>query len=172
MQQMPRVGRVALVLAQRVAFVASATGIEQLPSALRCGIDGIMLACNVVIERRIEGDLRPLVRSDGAYQLGPIGRCAERGAKCLLILRDRCDPCYGGIEARLAHLDSIDDRQRGLLLERYGPAVPELRRLVERVQNGGRIALARAPADTRGDWLALREGARPGMGGGSRGSCR
>jgi len=89
--------------------------------------------------------LRPFVSGDGSQQIVPIGRCAEHVLESAPVLWDRRDPCHGGIEARLAHLDGIDDRKCRLLLERRSPAVPELRRVVERIENGGRIAAAGRP---------------------------
>src|SRR5262249_40526860 len=41
----------------------------------------------------------------------------------------------------------IDDRQRRLLLEGRDPAIPELRLVVQRVQDGGGVPLARAAVD-------------------------
>jgi len=109
--------------------------------------------------------LRAFVSGDGAYQTVPIGRCAEHVPKSPPVLWDRRDPCHGGTEARLAHLDGIDDRKCRLLLQRRSAAVPELRRVVERVQNRGRIALAPAAPDARRDRLAVSEGARRVMAG-------
>ena len=44
------------------------------------------------------------------------------------------------------HLDRIDDWPPGLLFEILGPAVPELRRVEDRVQNRRRVAAAMLPA--------------------------
>ncbi len=154
------IGWVALLLAQRVTFVAAGLAVEQLPPAAGGGIDRMGLACNVVIERRIEGDLRSFVRRDGPYQVRAVGLRSEGALKISAVPGDRCDPRDGGIEIRLAHLDRIDDRQRRLLLETRGSAIPELRRVVERVQNRGRIALTRAALDAGGNRLAVRECAR------------
>ena len=62
-------------------------------------------------------------------------------------------------QARLAHLHWIDDRQRRLLLKRLDPAVPELRLVVEGIQNGRRVALADAAFDTDRNRPAVGESA-------------
>lgn len=59
----------------------------------------------------------------------------------------------------MAHLNAVDNRQRRLFLERVDPAVPELRLIIEGVQDGRRIALADAAFDTDGRRLPVGEGA-------------
>src|SRR5207302_5012223 len=51
-----------------------------------------------------------------------------------------------------AHLEGIRDRQRRLLLERTDSAIPKLRLIIERVQDGWRVALTdkAVDADRRG----------------------
>ena len=60
----------------------------------------------------------------------------------------------------MAHLNGIDNRQRRLLLQRVHPAVPELRFIVEGVQNGRCVALADAALDADRGGLPVGEGER------------
>jgi len=76
-----------------------------------------------VIERRIERELRSFVGRDGAQQVGAVERAAEDGPERRLVFRNGCDPGHCSLQARLAHFNWIDDRQRRLLLERLDPAV-------------------------------------------------
>ena len=97
------------------------------------------------------------VGCDGSHKVGTIGRAAEYMLECLLVFFDARDLCHGGIQAWLAHLKGIDDRLRRLLLERIHPAVPELRLIVEGIQNGRCVALAEAAFDTDGQGLPVGE---------------
>ena len=110
-----------------MAFVASRTRVEQLPPALSRRIDRTALACDEVIERRIVGDLGSLVGRDRTREIARVGRRTERLPESFLVLGVGCDPCHRRIQARLAHLDLVDDREGSLLLKRRSPAVPELR---------------------------------------------
>jgi hypothetical protein len=65
----------------------------------------------------------------------------------LLIFPNRYELGDGSIHAGLAHFKRIDDRQRCLLLERVYPAIPELRLVVEGIQNGRCVAFANAAFD-------------------------
>jgi hypothetical protein len=98
-----------LLFGQRVAFIAAAMRVEKLAAALCRIINGILLARNEVIERRIEQYLRPFVGCDCAHQIGAIGRAPEDLLKGLLVLVDRRDLGHGGIHAGLAHFMRIDD---------------------------------------------------------------
>ena len=60
----------------------------------------------------------------------------------------------------MAHFNGIDNRQRGLLLERVDPAVPELSLVIERIQDSRCIALADAAFDADGGGLPVGEGKR------------
>src|SRR5712691_12331920 len=131
-----------------MAFIAAATGVKELPAALGGGIHGVLVAGDEMIEGRIKRKLRSFVGRDGAQQVGAVGRAAEDVPERLLVFSDGCDLGHRGVQAGLAHLDRIDDRQRRLLLERLHPAVPELRLVVKGVQNGRRVALADAAFDT------------------------
>src|SRR6266496_3043110 len=64
------------------------------------------------------------------------------------------------VQAGVAHLNGIDNRQRCLLLEGVHPAVPELRLIVEGVQNGRCVALADAAFDADRGGLPVGEGER------------
>src|SRR5206468_10392113 len=121
--------------------------VEELPAALGGVVYGPRVTCDEAIERRVERQLRAFVGGDGAQQIAGAGRAAEDLSEGVLVLRDGGDPGHGTVEARLAHLDGVDDRQRRLLLERLHPAVPELRLVVEGVQNGRGVALADTAVD-------------------------
>jgi len=92
--------------------------------------------------------LRSLVGRDGTQQVGAVGRVAEDPPEGVLVFRYGRDSVHGSVHARLAHLNRIDDRQCRLLLERLHAAVPELRLVVEGVQDGRRVALAEAALDS------------------------
>src|SRR5216683_1805846 len=131
-----------------MAFIAAATGVKDLPAALGGAINGVLVPGDEVIKRRIKRQLCSFVGRDGAHQVGAVGRAAEDTPERLLVFFDGCDPGRGSVQAGLSHLNRIDDRQGRLLLERLHPAVPELRLVVESVQNGRRVALADAAFDT------------------------
>src|SRR5262249_12061337 len=75
----------------------------------------------------------------------------------LLVLVDRCETRDRGVQIGLTHLDWVDDRQLCLVFQRLRPAIPELRLVVESVENSGRVPLAHAAVDTYGRWLAICE---------------
>src|SRR5260370_19238226 len=79
--------------------------------------------------------------------MGGLGRGVEAAPKALVVLFDRRDPAERSMHAGLAHFDRIDDRPRGLLLERFCPAVPELRLAEEGVQDGHCVALTDGAID-------------------------
>jgi hypothetical protein len=101
-----------------------------------------------VIEGRVKRNLRSLVGRDGPQQVGAVGRAAEDAPESGLVFRDGRDPGHGSVHAGLSHLGRIDDRQCRLLLERLHAAVPELRLVVEGVQDGRCVALADAALDS------------------------
>ena len=142
-----------------MAFIAATLGVEKLPAALRRIVDGVPIPRNEVIERRIERNLRPFVGHDGPHQVGAIGWVTGDLLKDLVVFLDRCDPGHRSIHAGLTHFNRIDDRQCRLLLERIYPAVPELRLVVESVQNGRGVALADAALDPDQRRLAIGESA-------------
>src|SRR6266567_7281108 len=160
-----KVRDVPLVYRQRMAFIAAATGVKELPAAL-CGvIDGARVAGDEVVEGRIKRRSSDLVGCDGAQQVGTVEGAAEDAPERLLVFSDGCDLGYRSIQAGLTHFNRIDDRQRRLLLERIHSAVPELRLVVEGVQNGRRVALADAAFDTDRSGPPVGESARRIMAG-------
>ena len=54
---------------------------------------------------------------------------------------------------RVAHLDGIRHRAFGLIFQRGGPAVPELRQAVGAIEDSGSAAPALLSLDARGDGL-------------------
>src|SRR5260370_15830227 len=143
-----KVRDVPLVYRQRMAFIAAATGVKELPAALGAGINGVLVAGDEVIERRIKRQLRSLVGRDGAQQVGNVEGAAEDAHEGLLVFSDGCDLGHRRIQAGLTHFNRIDDRQSGVLLERLYAAVPELRLVVECVQNSRGVTLADTAFDT------------------------
>src|SRR6266849_759603 len=131
-----------------MAFIAVAPGVKELPAALGGGINGVLVAGDEVIERRIKRQLCSFVGRDGAQQVGAVGRAAEDALERLLVFSDGCDSGDRSIQAGLTHFNRIDDRQSGLLLERIHSAVPELRFVVECVQNSRGVTLADTAFDT------------------------
>ena len=80
---------------------------------------------------------------------GPLGGRPKTAPEGLLKFLDACERGHGGIQAGLAHFNRIDDRKRGLVLQRLRSTVPELRLVVESIQNGRSIALACTAVDTK-----------------------
>jgi hypothetical protein len=150
-------GDVSLLFRERMAFIAAGLSVEQLPAALCRIVDGIIIARNEVVERRIERNLRTFVGGDCAHQVGAIGCPPEDLLETLPVFFDRPNPSYGGIHARLIHFHRINDRQRRLVLEGFCSSVPELGLVEEGVQNGRRVALADAAFDTDRRCLAVGE---------------
>jgi hypothetical protein len=97
---------VSLLFRERVTFIATALGIEELPAA-PCGIvDGLLFARDKVVERRIERNLRPFVGSDGVYQIGAIGPATEDLLKGQLVFLDRGVPGHRSKQVGLTHFRS------------------------------------------------------------------
>src|SRR5262249_28134900 len=140
-----------------MTFVAAGLGVEKFPAALSRSIDRVLVAGDEAIERRIEGHQRAFVGCDRAHEILAIDWPAKHAAECPLIFIDRRKARDRGVQIRLAHLDWVDDRERGLILERLCPAIPELCFVVESVQNGRRISLSNLTADTYRRWLSVGE---------------
>ena len=68
---------VSLGVRQRMAFITEGLRVEQFPTALGGVIDGVLVAGDEVIERRIERNQRPLVRGDGTQQIRAVHGTAE-----------------------------------------------------------------------------------------------
>src|SRR5229473_4875678 len=71
------VGDVPLGFHQRMALVAAATSVEDLPATLGRVINCVPVAGDEVIEGRIERQLCSFVGRDGAHQVRAGGRAAE-----------------------------------------------------------------------------------------------
>jgi hypothetical protein len=100
---------VSLIVRQRVAFVAAAPSVKELPAAFRCSINGISVAGDKVIEGRIKRQLCALVGCNGSKQVGAVRLSAEDASERLLVFSDGCDLGHGCVQAGLAHLNGIDD---------------------------------------------------------------
>src|SRR5947209_6609829 len=121
-----------------------------------------------MVEGRVERHLRPFVGRDRADQVGAIDRVAEDLLKALPVFLDRGDPGHRGVQAGLTHFNWINNRQLRLLLERLRPAVPELRFVVEGVQDRRRVALADAAFDADRGGPAVAERTRGIVAGAAR----
>src|SRR5262245_46401188 len=140
-----------------MAFVAAGLGVEKFPAALSRSIDRVLVAGDEAVERRIERNQSAFVGCDRAHEILAIDWPAEHAAECPLIFIDRRKAGDRGVQIRLAHLDWVDDRQRGLIFERLCPAIPELRLIAESVQNRRCVPLADAAADAHGSWPSIGE---------------
>ena len=149
---------VGLRVRQRVAQVAARLAIEELPASLGGVVDRAAVAGDEVVEGRIEGRLRPFVGGDGPEEIRAVGLPPEDAAERALIRLVRGDPGHRRLQGGLAHLDRVDDGQRRLLFERVHAPVPELRLVVEGVEDRGRIALAGAAVDADRGRQSVREG--------------
>ena len=93
---------------------------------------------------------------------------AEAPHELALIILVVGDSGHRFADAGRAHLEGIRDRQRRLLFECSDPAVPELRLVVEGVQNGRGVALADTAFDPDGGGPPVGERARGIMAGAAR----
>src|SRR5271166_2271618 len=143
-----------------MTLIASRLGVEQCPAALCRGTDGITISSHEVVEWRIKGNLGALVRGNGTQKVGRIWGFSEGALKRLRVFRASSDPGCGCIQAGLPHLAGIDDDEASLFLESLRAPIPELRDVVEGIQNGGSIALAGAAIDTNRNLPAVGESAR------------
>jgi hypothetical protein len=100
-----------------------------------------------MVERRIEGNQRPFVGGNGAQHILLIHAPTECLHELRLLICVAGDPGHGIPDTDRAHLEGVRDRQRRLLFERIDPAIPELRFVLERIQNGWRVALTDAAVD-------------------------
>src|SRR5205823_2381655 len=131
-----------------MAFIAASTGVEEIPAALSRSIDRVLVAVDETIKGRIERNQSAFVGRNRAQEIRSTDRAAEYSAERLLVLADAYDAGNRGVQIRLAHLDRIDDRQRRLILQCLCPTIPELRLIVECVQNRRRISLSKAAVNT------------------------
>src|SRR4051812_25929083 len=107
---------VALFFCERMAFITAGFGVEKLPASLSGLADCVPVPCDEVVERGIEGKLRPLVRCDGTEKIGTVTRMAEHTLKRLSIFRQIRNPGDNCIYAGLPHFGRIHHRKSSLLL--------------------------------------------------------
>ena len=113
-------------------------------------------SASAVVERRGAGDDRPLERGDRLADGVDVHACRRscRTAACSLGLP--CRQSHAGF-VRVAHFDRVGDRADGLLFERAGAAVPELRVAQNAVVADRRIAAARLALDADAKLRVLGE---------------
>src|ERR1039458_5588242 len=87
--------------------------------------DRARVAGDKLVERRVECELRALVRGDRALDIGERNVVPEHILKLLLILGNRLDLRGGGGGRFHTHLDRIGYRALNLRLERRRASVPE-----------------------------------------------
>src|SRR5580658_2512226 len=145
--------------AQLVARGAARLAVEQRPSGPRLIADRARVPASEAVERRVDEHQRALERGERATDVLVVDGPSVRGLERLPVLGVAGDGRGGGVAVGLSHLDGVDDRQLGLILERRGTAVPELAREEHRVEGGGRVALANLIADALGRAAAVRESA-------------
>ena len=100
-----------------------------------------------MIERRVERNECLLVSGNGAQHVLLIHVATERLHELVLVILIPGNSGDGIVDTGRAHLEGVRDRQRRLLLERIDPAVPKLRLIIERVQDGWRVALTDTAVD-------------------------
>ena len=100
-----------------------------------------------MVEGRIERKQCPFGGCKGAQHILFVYSPTEGLHKLRLIALVSGDLGHSIPDTGRAHLERIRDRQCRLLLERIHPAVPELRLVVECVQNGWGVALTDAAVD-------------------------
>src|SRR5882724_7874064 len=105
-----------------------------------------------MIEGRVERNECPLITGNSAQHVLLVHATTERLHELLLVVLITGNFGDGIADTGRAHLERVRDRQRRLLLERIDSAVPKLRLIIERVQDGWRIALTdtAVDADRRG----------------------
>src|SRR5437588_7711979 len=101
-----------------------------------------------MIERRVERNQRPLISGNSTQHVLRVHATTERLHELILAVLITGNFGDGIADTRRAHLERVRDRQRRLLLERIDSAVPKLRLVIERVQDGWRVALTDTAVDT------------------------
>ena len=135
-----------------MAQVAAGLGVEQFPAAFGQVADGVPVSGDEMIERRVERNERPLISGNGAQHVLLVHATTERLHELLVVVLITGNFGDGIADTGGAHFEGVRDRQRRLLLERIDSAVPKLRLVIERVQDGWRVALTdtAVDADRRG----------------------
>ena len=130
-----------------VAVVTLPSG-ENRPAAFGGVVDGVRVTSDEMIEGRIKCEEGTFLGGDGEQHIEGAGGFVERLLEGLLVFGHGGDRGYGSIQARLAHFTTISNGERGLILKRLGPPVPELTLVVKGIQDGRSIALADPPLET------------------------
>ena len=110
------------------------------------------------IERRVRRNQRGFENSDGFLRVCKRDRIRlawKRPGESVMIT-GYAFQLLRHMRGRRRHLQRIDHRAAGLLLQIFGPPVPELRRVENRVQHGGRVPPAVLPPVTDGGRLSVR----------------
>src|SRR5713101_8157228 len=115
-----------------MTFIAAGLSVEELPAALGRVVNGVLVAGDESIKRRIKRQLCAFVGRNGSQEVGTIGRPAKYALECLLVFLDGRDLRHSRIQVWVTHLKGIE--------------------------NGRRVALADAAFDADGHGLPVGEG--------------
>src|SRR5258705_2897735 len=141
-----------------MTLIATGLSIEEFPAAVGGSINRVLVAGDEMVKRRIKRQLCAFVGRDGSQKVGTIGRAAKYTLECLPVFFDTRDLCDSRIQVWVTHLNSIDNRERRLFLERLYAAIPALRLVIQCIENRRRIALANPAFYTDGRGLSVGEG--------------
>src|SRR5215510_4487538 len=113
-----------------MTFIATRLSVEELPTALGGSVDGVVVAGDEVIKRRIKRQLCAFVGRDRSQKIRSIGWTTKYMLERLLVFLDTRDLRHSRIKVWITHLNGIDNRVCRLFFERVNTAVPELRSIV------------------------------------------
>jgi hypothetical protein len=156
----------AVVAAQRIARTHGMTGgaarlaVEQFPAGLRLGRQGRRVARQEATEGRIQEYQRPFEGPDGPAQVLVVHLPAKGLLEGRLVLGVAGDRLHRRGLIREPHLDRIQNRLPGLVVQAGRAAVPEHRLQQGRVRRRRRIAFADLLADSQGSGQPVRKAAR------------
>src|ERR1700682_2887942 len=109
-----------------MAADAARLAVEQRQAALCSGRERLVVAAGKAVKRRVQKDQSALEAGNGPAEIVIVGGAAVRLLEQTLVCRSEIDGSHGTGRIRMPHLDGIEDRQLGLILERGRTPVPEL----------------------------------------------
>jgi hypothetical protein len=161
----PVVGAQRVGGVDRMARRTARLAVEQLPSGLGIGRDGIDLAGEESVERRVEEDQRGLERRDRVLDVLVAEVAPERCAEARRVVGQAAQLLHHRIPVRHPHLDRVQDGLTRLVGERRRAAIPEQRLDQRGIHHGGGIAPAHLVADPLGSRAQIGKAARHVMAG-------
>src|SRR5579883_922255 len=134
---------------------AAALTIEQDPAPFGRIADRLFVAPHEAVEGRVTRVLRAFECRNGSRDI-IVGKVTpEQRFKRIRIFWNFGELSNDVIGRFLRHLDRIQNRKLGLLLQARRPAIPELRSLEHRIKNGRCIALPKLSLHPCRCWLVL-----------------